>query len=154
MKEKVKGIFRKILDMQGDPKKIAFACALGVFIAFFPILGTHTALAFALAWVFRVSPAVTLGASFVNNPWTIAPMYGGSLWFGVLITGTDISSVNIDWHGINWEVFVKLVKVIGVPFVAGCLVLGLVFAVIAYFAALKAVLAYRARKESVARATE
>lgn len=140
--------------MKGEPKDIALAFSVGVFIAFFPILGTHTALAFALAWAFRVSPTITLGASFVNNPWTIIPIYLGSLYFGAFITNTEIGGVthevNDYLHNPKWEVFLRLAKDIGVPFVAGCLILGTIFAVIAYFIVLRMVQVYRARKGNTA----
>ncbi len=154
MKAKIRGIFLSILNMSGEPKDIALAVAIGVFIAFFPILGTHTVLAFALAWLFRVSPAVTLGATFVNNPWTIVPLYLGSLYCGAFITNANISGVSDElgayMHNPRWDIFVKLAKSIGVPFVVGCLVLGVVAATIAYFATKKSVIAYRGRKEKVA----
>lgn len=145
MKEKVKAALRAIIYSDGDPKKIALACAIGVFIAFFPILGIHTIMAFGLAWMFRISPAVTLASTFVNNPWTIAPIYGGSLYLGMLLTNTDLGSVTINWGELNWDIFVELVKVIGVPFVVGCLLAGGVFALITYYFVLRLVIMHRQR---------
>lgn len=146
MKEKLKAALRAIIYSDGDPKKIALACALGVFIAFFPIFGTHTLLAFGLAWMFRVSPTITLASTFVNNPWTIAPIYGGALYLGMLLTGTDIHDANINWKGLNWGLFVDLVKLIGIPFVTGCLVAGTVLALASYFFIFRLITAYRLRR--------
>jgi hypothetical protein len=145
MRKKIKAVFISIVGAGGDPRKIALGFAVGVFIAFFPIFGTHTALAFGLAWLFGVSPAITLGASFVNNPWTIAPIYLGSLYFGAFITGTDITEVHIVWGSLNWRTFLELLKVIGVPFVVGCLVVGTVSAIISYYLILRMVIVYRSR---------
>lgn len=146
MKEKILQAIRKILASGDDPKKIALACAIGFFVAFFPVFGVHTVMALALAWVFRVSPAITLAATLINNPWTIAPIYGGSLWFGMLITGTEIHEFNINWSSLNWSLFIELVKLVGIPFVIGCLLLGTVTAVAGYFAALRMVIVYRRKK--------
>ena len=129
MKEKILQAVRKILASGDDPHKIALACAIGFFVAFFPVFGIHTVMALGLAWIFRVSPAITLAATFINNPWTIAPIYGTGLWFGILITNTDIHDFNINWGSLNWSLFVELVKLVGIPFVAGCLALGTATAV-------------------------
>lgn len=146
MKEKFLQAIRKILSSGDDPKKIALACAIGLFIAFFPVLGVHTVMALALAWMFRVSPAITLAATFINNPWTIAPIYGGCLWLGILITNTNIHEFNINWGSLNWSLFLELVKLVGIPFVTGCLLVGTLVAVTGYFLTLRMVIVYRLRK--------
>lgn len=146
MKEKILQAIRKILASGDDPKKIALACAIGFFVAFFPVFGVHTVMALALAWVFRVSPAITLAATFINNPWTIAPIYGGSLWFGMLMTNTDIHEFNINWSSLNWSLFIELVKLVGIPFVVGCLLLGTATAVAGYFVTLRMIIVYRRKK--------
>lgn len=151
MKEKILQAIRKILASGDDPHKIALACAIGIFVGFFPVFGVHTVMALGLAWLFRVSPAVTLAATFVNNPWTIAPIYGGCLWFGMLITNTQIHDFNINWHSLNWDLFVQLVKLVGIPFVAGCLVIGTGAAVAGYFVTRRMVVMYRLKKENAER---
>jgi uncharacterized protein (DUF2062 family) len=145
VRKKIKDFFLSIVHTDGDPHKIALAVALGVFVAFFPIIGTHTVLALGLAWVCRVSPVVTLTASWLNNPWTIAPLYLGCLYFGAIVTRTDITEVNISWKSLNWPTFVELLKIIGVPFIVGCMIAGVVFAVISYYIILRMVKVYRSR---------
>ncbi len=150
MKEKIIQAVHKILTSDGDPKKIALACGIGFFVAFFPILGIHTVMALALAWLFRVSPAVTLIATFINNPWTIAPMYGGGLWLGMIVTGTQLQGFTINWRELNWPLFVELAKLVGIPFVVGCLILGAVTALGGYFLVLRMVTVYRLRRSGAA----
>ncbi len=154
MKEKILQAIRKILASGDDPHKIALACAIGFFVAFFPVFGVHTVMALALAWLFRVSPAITLVATLINNPWTIAPIYGGSLWFGMLLTSTEIHDFNINWSSLNWSLFVELVKLVGIPFVAGCLVLGTVTGVAGYFLILRMVIVYRQKKTAEGRGAQ
>ena len=151
MKEKILQAVQKILASGDDPHKIAVACAIGFFVAFFPLFGVHTVMALGLAWLFRVSPAISLIATFINNPWTIAPIYGGSLWFGMLVTNTEIHDFNINWGALNWSLFVELVKLIGIPFVVGCLTLGTAAGVIGYFVMLRLVIVYRLKKEGAGR---
>ena len=49
-----------LLNVEDSPSRVAFAFALGVFIAFFPLVGIHTGLALLLAFVFRLSKAAIL----------------------------------------------------------------------------------------------
>jgi len=79
MRTKVRKLIKTVLHMKGEPKDIALAFSLGVFVAFFPIFGTHTVMALGGAWFLGLSPTVTLAGTFINNPWTIAPLYGSSL---------------------------------------------------------------------------
>src|SRR6185295_5462370 len=61
-----------VLHVEDTPHRIALAFAVGVFIAFFPIWGIHTAMALGVAFLFRLSRAATMVGAWVNNPWTMA----------------------------------------------------------------------------------
>ena len=143
MRKKLKEIVKTVLHMDGDPKKIAFAFAIGVYIAFFPIMGIHTIMAFAGAWLFGLSPVVILAGTLVNNPWTIALVYGSSLYTGMIITGRSLSELEINWSGLNMELIIQLVKVLGIPFVIGCTLLGILSAAASYLLTLRVVISYR-----------
>jgi len=145
MKKKLKAKIKSVLRMNGKPEDIALAVATGVFVAFFPILGTHTVLALGLSWLFGVSPVITLAATFVNNPWTFALIHGGGLYAGLLVMGRSIAEVSIDWSNLNPGVLMELVKLLFVPFVVGSLLLGFAGAVAGYAFMLKAVVIYRRR---------
>lgn len=145
MRKRIRDAFHSAVHAGGSPRQIAFAFALGVFIAFFPILGTHTALAFGLAWVFRVNPMIAFGGSFVNNPWTIAPIFFGSYYLGTFITGAEKKEINVQFSNLNWHAIIELVKVLGIPYVVGGLVLGAAASLTTYFIMLRMVTIYRAR---------
>jgi len=51
-----------------SPQEIALAIAVGTFIAFIPILGTHTLTAFALAYVLRLNTLIVILGSQISNP--------------------------------------------------------------------------------------
>ena len=148
MRRKVKKLIKTVLHMKGEPKEIALAFSLGVFVAFFPIFGTHTIMALGGAWLLGLSPTVTLAATFINNPWTIAPLYGSSLYVGMAVMGKSMEGLEINWGDLNSEVIWELAKTLFLPFSVGCIMLGVIGAVISYFLALRAVVSYRNRKQT------
>jgi uncharacterized protein (DUF2062 family) len=126
---------RSLLELDDPPHKLALAFALGVFVAFSPTVGLHIVSCFFLAWAFRVSKVVVLSASFINNPWTVVPLYGFCIWFGIKITGNDVPVPHIAWNELTISV--------------GTLVLGTVAAVLAYFGFFWAVVRYRRLKQTI-----
>src|SRR3990170_5995175 len=124
---------RSILELDDPPDKLALAFSLGVFVAFTPTIGLHTLSCFFLAWVFRVSKLVTVTGAFINNPWTIVPLYGFCLWFGIRVTGSDVAAPHIAWHELRFSNAYLILKPFLWPFTAGTLVLVVVVSVISYF---------------------
>lgn len=63
----------------------------GVWIAFCPFVGFHTALAFLCTWLFSLNIAIVLGLSvLINNPWTMVPVYYfdyrvGIYWYSTFV---------------------------------------------------------------------
>src|SRR3990170_4707211 len=124
---------RSILELDDPPDKLALAFSLGVFVAFTPTIGLHTLSCFFLAWVFRVSKLVTVTGAFINNPWTIVPLYGFCLWFGIRITGSDVAAPHIAWHELRFSNAYFILKPYLWSFVAGTLLAGILAAVASYF---------------------
>jgi uncharacterized protein (DUF2062 family) len=87
---------------------------------------------FFFAWVFRLSKLVVLTGAFINNPWTMVPMYGFCLWFGIKITGSNVTTPHITWTELTFSNAYVILKPYLWPFIAGSLVAGVVAAVIAY----------------------
>ncbi|MFQ5432377.1 MAG: DUF2062 domain-containing protein [Nitrospinota bacterium] len=143
MRRKLKGLVKTVLHMKGEPKKIALAFSIGIFVAFFPIYGTHTIMALGGAWLFGVSPAVTLAGTLINNPWTIAPLYGSSLYVGMAITGQTMEDLSINWSDQKIDTMLELAKTLLLPFSVGCILLGIISAAVSYIIALKVVVSYR-----------
>jgi uncharacterized protein (DUF2062 family) len=119
------------------PGRVALAFAIGVWIAFFPILGVHTGMALAIAFVFRLNRVAILTGAWINNPWTLAPMYmaGTVLGCGLLGVSTDGLEA-IDWslHGrAFYAALLESLRPYILPFIFGNTVLGLVCAILAYF---------------------
>ena len=131
LKEIPKFRFKDLLALDDSPEKIAAAFAVGVFIAFSPLLGLHMAMVILSAWLFRLNFVPVLMGALVNNPWTFAPLYGASTWFGVLLYGGDFPE--IVWRNVTLMDFLSSFKPYLGPFFLGTTVLGSVFALLSYF---------------------
>src|SRR4029453_4322399 len=60
---------------------------VGVFLAFSPLVGLHTLLGLAIAFVFGLNRVALLIGLFVNNPWTLIPIYIAAGYIGGLLVG-------------------------------------------------------------------
>ena len=83
------------------------------------------------AWLFRLNVVPLLMGALVNNPWTFAPLYGVSTWFGVIIYGGTFPE--IVWKNVTFFDFLVSFKPYLVPFFLGTTVLGVIFALLTYF---------------------
>jgi uncharacterized protein (DUF2062 family) len=128
---------RILLHVDGSPSRVAAAFGVGVFIAFFPILGVHTGMALVLAILFRLNKVATLVGAWLNNPWTMAPMYSAGTLLGCVLLGVaPASPAGVDWS-LEGRAFYSalastLAPLVG-PFVVGNLVLGAAAGLAAFF---------------------
>jgi uncharacterized protein (DUF2062 family) len=125
-----------LLHVEDTPTRVALAFGLGIFIAFFPIFGIHTAMAIGLAFAFRLNRAAILAGTFTNNPWTIAPMYTTGTLLGCSLLGVSpISLGEVAWHLHGRAFYDSLIAGLGplvMPYIVGNLVLGLVTGTLAF----------------------
>ena len=130
---------KQLLLGERTPKKLAIACALGIFVAFSPLIGFHWLLTIILAWLFRVNVAVMYAAAHVvNNPLTMVPLYLGDyavgLWICDWLFNSNLLSYNPSW--MQW-LNVKLAG-LGIPnlslwaFIIGGHVVALIVSIIAF----------------------
>jgi uncharacterized protein len=143
MRKYITARIREIVKLDDTPHKLALASAIGIFIAFSPWLGLHIVSCFVFAWIFRVSKFVVLTATFVNNPWTMVPLYAFNLWFGVRLTGGAKTIPEIAWNQIGFRELFTILKPYLWPFVAGSLAAGAIAGVLSYFVFHWAVTRYR-----------
>jgi uncharacterized protein (DUF2062 family) len=78
---------RALLQIDDSPERTAFAFALGVFLGFSPLLGLHTVLGLAVAFLFRLNKIAVLVGVYTNTPWLLVPFYGFAAWLGLKMTG-------------------------------------------------------------------
>ena len=125
-----------LLHVEDSPSRVALAFALGVFIAFSPLLGIHTGLAIVIALAFRLNKVAILAGAWINNPWTIGPMYSAGTLLGCFVLGVSPASLGeIDWSLSGRAFYASLasgLRPLVLPFVVGNLALGAVAALVSF----------------------
>jgi len=134
----------KFRRLQGDPKKLAWGMALGVFIGVTPTVPFHTVMALTLAPLFRVSAVAAVMGVWIINPVTLVPLY--ILAYGVgrhlLFRGEPLY---IPEH-LDFSAFIDILWRGGLALQVGGLIIATPPAVAAYFFTLWAVKRYRQRR--------
>jgi uncharacterized protein (DUF2062 family) len=128
---------RILRHVEGSPSRVAAAFGIGVFIAFFPLLGIHTGLAIAIALLFRLNRVAILVGAWINNPWTIAPIYSAGTLVGCALLGVPLvnPAASLDWSlkgRAFYEALATSLYPLVWPFMVGNLVLGVVGGVLAF----------------------
>lgn len=128
---------KQLLTAERTPKKLAHASAVGVFIAFSPLMGLHWLLTIIFSTLWRLNIGVVYVVSHINNPFTMLPMYLGGYAFGLYI----LRLLHIDGlaHNPWWmDWFNAKIACLGIPnvslwaFLIGGHVLGLILGLISY----------------------
>jgi len=126
----------QLLQLDDTPHRLALAFGLGVWLAFFPILGFHTILALLIAFVFRLNRAALLVGVYVSNPWTLAPLYMAGTVLGCEIFGVSSAELtSVDWslHGrAFYRALFESLRPYVWPFVVGNTVLGVAGGIVGY----------------------
>lgn len=140
---KAKEQMRRVLGLNDTPHRTALAFAVGVFIAFSPLLGLHFILAVVSAWLFRLNRVAVLVGAFVNNPWTFTPITLSSTWFGIELCCKTHEIPPISFESLTFSSMGAQLKSYFFPFVLGSTLLGVLFGAISYFAMLWMISQYR-----------
>jgi uncharacterized protein len=133
----VRNFLHRLLALDDTPERIALAFAVGVFLAFSPLLGLHTVLGVLIAFLFGLNRVAILLGVFLNNPWTLVPIYSAGAYLGSLFVGFPAVSgfPDFGWHQI-WRAhyWVELARQWPrlLPLALGSTVLGVVFALLSY----------------------
>ncbi|HKS11111.1 MAG TPA: DUF2062 domain-containing protein [Pyrinomonadaceae bacterium] len=150
--------FRRLLAIDDPPERTALAFSIGVFIAFSPFLGLHTIIATVLAFAFRFNKIAIYTGTFINNPlFTLVPIIIASYAVGAFVLGRPIGlpeeglellqNPHIFSADYYRRLFVEFWNIVW-PFAIGGTVLSVVCSGLAYPLTLRALRAYRRRKES------
>ena len=136
----------RLLHVADTPERTAGAFALGVFLGFSPLIGLHTALGLALAFLLNLNRVAVLIGVYANLPWIIAPYYAIATLVGAQITRHriprgfrgelrrvfDLSMFSGDF----WHHLVTVMQPILLPYVVGSTLCALLMAAAAYQLAL------------------
>ena len=132
--ERLKRWVRYVLHTDDTPPRAALAFALGVFIAWTPVIGFHTLLALGLAFLLGLNRLAVLAGTFVNNPWTFVPIYSASAYLGSVLLGTEARLPRLEAIS-NWSDFAGFFAQLQpwiVPLTAGTLILGSASALLSF----------------------
>ncbi len=140
---------RMLLQVQDSPNRLALAFGVGVWIAFFPLIGIHTGLALLIAFLFRLNRLAILLGTYVNNPWTVAPMYLAGTLFGCMLLGVSTHGLwDLNLRIESWSFFLTALHSLRPflwPYVVGNLIVG-TGAGLAAYGALRVVLERRRKR--------
>jgi uncharacterized protein (DUF2062 family) len=114
-----------------SPTQIASAVALGNFIGFIPIIGTHTITAIGLAYIFRLNPLIVLTGTLISNPISFPFQLFISAEIGNLILNGSFLEIAFSQET-NYLNHYILPIIIG-SIVLGIVVSGLSYTLIKYF---------------------
>ena len=143
--DQIRSSLRQLLHLKESPHRTALAFAIGTFIAFSPTYGLHTLSVLFCAWAFRLNAVALMAGSLINNPWTVVPILGATLWTGVQLTGlSHVPSAH--WADLSMMAFYEQVKPYAAPFVLGGFALSTIGAVVSYPIAYMAIIAQRGRR--------
>jgi uncharacterized protein (DUF2062 family) len=130
-----------LLKVPDTPERTALAFAIGIFIGFSPVLGLHTLMGVAVAFLFRLNKIAVMLGVWSNVPWLILPFYSFATWVGVKLIGlpegitppeigfSDLLQADFWlWLGSQWKLLI--------PMFAGSLLISVIMAILAYPAAL------------------
>lgn len=81
--KRIHSLIARILKYEQSPGRLAFTCALGIYIGISPLVGFHTAMVFLLGWLFALPiPLLFAVSTMIHNPWTMMPVYAIDHIFG------------------------------------------------------------------------
>jgi hypothetical protein len=103
----VKNHLRNFVTLDDSPERIALAFSIGVFISFSPLLGLHTLIGMFIAMSFGLNRMAMLTGTWINNPWTLLPIYSAATYVGQKLAGFHDASLPIFrlhemWHIRYW----------------------------------------------------
>jgi uncharacterized protein (TIGR03546 family) len=108
-----------------SPHQIALAVALGNFIGFMPIIGTHTVIAIGLAFIFRLNLLIVILGTQISNPVSYPFQLFISAETGNLILNGKFLEIEFSKE-INYLSHYLL------PIVVGSLILGIIVSCLSY----------------------
>ena len=103
MTDRLRRLAQLLLHIEDTPHRTALAFGVGILIAFSPFIGIHMGIALLVAFLFRLNRVAILFGTYLNNPWTLAPIYIAGTSLGCLLLGVSSDGLDtIDWDLQGW----------------------------------------------------
>ena len=97
-------VVHHILHTDDSPSRIARGVAIGMFMAWLPLMGLQMLLVLAFSFIFRANKVVGLPVVWISNPFTLGPIYyPGYLLGSALLRSPPVSIEHLCSHS-NKEV--------------------------------------------------
>ena len=87
----IKQLFAKLMKSNSSTQEVADGLAIGVFIAFLPIMGIQMYVSLLLTRLFRKNSIVAMIAAWITNPFTAVPIYLFNFWIGAFFYENSIN---------------------------------------------------------------
>ncbi len=150
-------VVHRILHTDDTPSRIARGVAIGMFIAWLPLIGLQMLLALGLSFIFRANKVAGLPVVWISNPFTLGPIYYPSYLLGsAMLRSQPVNLESLEhrfaaFSSLSWSMRFRecadfLFGGIFYPTFIGSLVVGAVMAVATYFLTVRAVNRHRQRR--------
>jgi uncharacterized protein (DUF2062 family) len=123
---KIKAYILRFSKKGLTPHEISLGVAVGIFVAFIPLFGTHTLTAIALASLLRVNTLIVLLGTQISNPLTFPVQ---------LLISAEVGSLLLNGRFLEMR-FAGEISYLShyiVPILLGSLVLGILFSGLSFF---------------------
>lgn len=126
--------YNRFLKIRGRPREIARGFALGLFIGMTPFMGLHTAIAIALAALFKWNKISAAIAVWITNALTAPIIYSLTYVVGARIAGIERAFGLTDTNGFSglYKLILNTPEIFWAMTIGG-IVLGIPLAVIGYY---------------------
>lgn len=135
------------------PHALALGTAIGVFVGVTPSMPIQSLIAVLCAALFRANRVSALAGVWINNPFTIVPLYSGSYALGCVLLDQPMADLSFDFltEGTGtwlvqaetlWGVFAGILW----PLLVGSMVIAVGLGVLSYAAVLGAIVVWRRRE--------
>lgn len=150
---------RGVVLLDDTPQRIALGSGVGLFFAVQPFVGSQMVASVIVCKLLRASVLASLPWTWVTNPVTVAPIYYAAYRLGVVFFPAEepvsyerVRQLGELAEGQSWIDNLKkgwtLLVDIAIPLQIGCIIFGLIAAVVGFLLVRKAVNALQARRLS------
>ena len=129
--KRLKEYFIHLLTSNATTPDVADGLAIGVFVAWLPIIGLHMYLALLLTRLFKKNSLVAIMAVWITNPLTAFPIFLFNLWVGDIFYVKQSVKFSQLYHTVRTFDFREILaagKDILIPLWIGSVIVGLVVA--------------------------
>ena len=158
--ERLRGVWRRLLDLQDSPHRIALGVLIGTMVAYQPIVGVQMIVGALVCRIIGANVVASLPMAWITNPVTIVPIYFATYKLGVVFTGGELSYDDIRaifdsiaalgfWNGVVQGY--RFLAGIFWPMVVGGTLVGVANGVLFYVVVRRLVARYQAVRMTAAR---